>query len=197
MINYVKCSNSKISIWIKNMDYEFGLTLAKLLLSNNYTTNFNVLDGRLKENLQREKLYGGNETTRSERAQIIDQLNTITINGLGIRFIDACNIEYDLKQDILMVLSAIESKKISENDIDIVLTAIRNNGNQLTQNGRVLSEVNKITSILNNPTLGLQNKLKLSLPLIPTILSYETEIELGGEFKLREVWLSFLGKIKK
>lgn len=179
------------------MDYEFGLTLAKLLLSNNYTTNFNVLDGRLKENLQREKLYGGNETTRSERAQIIDQLNTITINGLGIRFIDACNIEYDLKQDILMVLSAIESKKISENDIDIVLTAIRNNGNQLTQNGRVLSEVNKITSILNNPTLGLQNKLKLSLPLIPTILSYETEIELGGEFKLREVWLSFLGKIKK
>ncbi|GEM_PF-3028849 len=43
-----------------------------------------VLQSRLTENIKHTRLYGDNETRRSERAQIVDALNRIAVEALGV-----------------------------------------------------------------------------------------------------------------
>jgi hypothetical protein len=58
------------------MDYEQGLKQLKQHLRNtSWEQEFLVYELRLRDNLYREQLYGSNEQIRSDRAQIIDQLN--------------------------------------------------------------------------------------------------------------------------
>jgi len=178
------------------MNYEIGLDLLKQLLPDMYSSEFNVFEGRLRENLGREKLYGGNEVTRSERAQIIDQLNKLAVDNMGVSFVDICNIKNSNKQDIQIVLSALESQKISDEDIKAIVAAVHEKQKQLIKNKQVFSNDQKVVSLLEDPKLGLKNKLKLSLPIIPTLLSYEGEIELGGAINLKDVWVALIRKIK-
>jgi hypothetical protein len=71
------------------MDYEKGLDAleAQLEQTNRYL-EFTALEGRLRENLQDEHLYGTSETSRSERARIITSLNRLALEVLGLSFND-------------------------------------------------------------------------------------------------------------
>jgi CRISPR-associated Csx14 family protein len=60
------------------MDYERGLEqLKQYLRCTAWEHEFQVYEARLRENLDRERLYGTNEQYRSDRAWIIDQLNRL------------------------------------------------------------------------------------------------------------------------
>src|SRR5450631_2656026 len=58
-------------------DYMRGLQALKNLLPEEAQDDFAVYEARLMENLHRERLFGGNEITRSERAIITDGLNKL------------------------------------------------------------------------------------------------------------------------
>ncbi|OYD99559.1 hypothetical protein [Nostoc sp. 'Peltigera membranacea cyanobiont' 232] len=45
-----------------------------------------------------------------------------------------------------------------------------------------------IIEVLNHPTLDAKHALKVSIPIIPFILSYEGELGLGAGVKIREAW---------
>lgn len=63
----------------------------KLYLQN--TTDYQeflLLGLRLQENLQDERLYGGNEQIRHDRARIIQQLNRLALEHLHASFNDLC-----------------------------------------------------------------------------------------------------------
>jgi len=75
------------------MDYLVGLNELRLGLkeaSPKVTLEFHVLEARLRENLSREGRYGTNENIRSERAEIIEQLNILTTKSLDISFNELC-----------------------------------------------------------------------------------------------------------
>jgi hypothetical protein len=71
------------------MDHERGLDAlrAQLEQTNRYL-EFATLEARLRENLSDERLYGTNETSRSERARIINSLNRLALEVLGLSFND-------------------------------------------------------------------------------------------------------------
>jgi hypothetical protein len=72
------------------MDYELGLQTLGTCLSGDALDEFRVFESRLRENLQRERLYGSTETTRADRAAIVDALNRLAQVHLGTSFNDLC-----------------------------------------------------------------------------------------------------------
>jgi hypothetical protein len=72
------------------MDYERGLTELKDHLQGDARREFNVHEARLRENLDRERRYGSTETTRAERAAILDALNRLALAHLNVSFNDLC-----------------------------------------------------------------------------------------------------------
>jgi hypothetical protein len=75
--------------------YERGLSkLGESLAQSDVETrlSFAVLESRLLTNLQDEHRYGSNETIRSERTRIVEELNRLTITYLGCSFNDLCKV---------------------------------------------------------------------------------------------------------
>jgi len=72
------------------MDYEQGLEQLKpLLRGTGREHDFQIYEARLKENLYREQLHGTTEQIRSDRSQIIAQLNRLA-RQVGTDFNDLC-----------------------------------------------------------------------------------------------------------
>lgn len=72
-----------------DMDYERGLDAlrAQLEQTKRYL-EFTTLEARLYENLHAERLYGPSETSRSDRARIVNSLNRLALDVLGMNFND-------------------------------------------------------------------------------------------------------------
>ena len=72
-----------------DMNYERGLETLRLQVEQtNRYDEFNVLEARLLENLSDDRLYGPSEQSRSGRARVIDQLNRLALDVLGVTFND-------------------------------------------------------------------------------------------------------------
>jgi hypothetical protein len=72
------------------MDHELGIRTLKARLPEDALNDFNVHEARLLENMRRERLYGSTETTRAERAAIVDALNQLAQTRLGMSFNELC-----------------------------------------------------------------------------------------------------------
>ena len=72
------------------MDYELGLRTLKARLPQDKLDEFDVHESKLRDNLDRERLFGGTETTRADRAAILYALNQMAEAHLGISFNDLC-----------------------------------------------------------------------------------------------------------
>jgi hypothetical protein len=46
----------------------------------------------------------------------------------------------------------------------------------------------KVTEIIDTPSLSASHKFKLSIPIIPYLLSYETELGVDSKMKLEQIW---------
>ena len=87
------------------MDYERGLErLKQLLRGTAYEQEFLVHELRLRENLRSERLYGTNEQIRSDRAQIIDQLNRLA-QQVNTNFNDLCQQQSPSKEALIEALA--------------------------------------------------------------------------------------------
>jgi len=71
------------------MEYERGLdALRAQLQGTNWYSYLATLELRLKENQDRESLYGYSQAIKTERAEIIHSLNRLAIEILGLSFTD-------------------------------------------------------------------------------------------------------------
>jgi len=71
------------------VNYERGLEVLRLQVEQtNRYAEFNVLEARLLENLHDDRVYGPGQQSRSDRARVIDQLNRLTLDVLGVTFND-------------------------------------------------------------------------------------------------------------
>jgi hypothetical protein len=75
------------------LDYDRGLQRLRQLLENTSDTRnalpeYFVLEQRLQENLSSERRYGSTESTRIERARVIDSLNRLALQYTGTSFND-------------------------------------------------------------------------------------------------------------
>ena len=72
--------------------YETGLKKLFNLLDreSSYYSNLTVYEQRLKENIDNSRLYGDSEERRTNRSEIIHQLNRIALSILDVSFNDLC-----------------------------------------------------------------------------------------------------------
>jgi len=75
------------------LDYERGLRVLEQYVSTdgeNDWKDFNLFKEQLTNNLTGERRYGSTESTRAERARIVDQLNPLALRLAGLSFTDLC-----------------------------------------------------------------------------------------------------------
>ena len=73
------------------MDFERGLDALKQIAKGApWYGDFTLQEARLRENLAQARRYGDHQTLKAERAQIVEQLNTLALTHLNISFTDLC-----------------------------------------------------------------------------------------------------------
>jgi len=73
------------------MNYERGLSaLKRLAQKTDWYQDFVIHEAALYDNLRDERRYGPSEQTRRDRTRIVDQLNGLALQRLGVSFNDLC-----------------------------------------------------------------------------------------------------------
>lgn len=74
------------------MDLDLGLkTLKELAEGTDWYQEFAVHEASLRENLRDDDRYGPSEQSRRDRARIVDRLNELALEFIGMSFNDLCN----------------------------------------------------------------------------------------------------------
>lgn len=98
------------------------------------------------------------------------------------------------------ILAAIEANQIQEAELKEILIALKKDFSEIEQGARqydqqMIYEIERVSKVLNDPKIDLNNRLKISIPIIPLILSYEGEIALNSGINLRSAWQRLRKKI--
>ncbi len=103
-----------------------------------------------------------------------------------------------LKKDELLrvgsMMGAVETGRMPEKEIVETLEAIKDAMERIGKQ-KMPDEVSNAAKMMDDPKLDSAHKLKVSIPIIPTILSYETQLEVKGGLNLRKIWDGFWAKV--
>lgn len=89
---------------------------------------------------------------------------------------------------ISSVLEALEADKISAFETQQLLEETQQMLAVLNQCNIVLPGQQEVTKAIKAPELDAKHKLKITIPIIPLILDYEGEVELGTRINLKAAW---------
>ena len=86
-------------------------------------------------------------------------------------------------------LEAVDSDQASEEEVQLMLSETRQLLKEVKERNLALPTGNEaVVEMINAPTIDAKHALKISLPIIPFILTYEGELGLGTGIKLKETW---------
>jgi chromosome segregation ATPase len=123
----------------------------------------------------------------------IEQMN-LKINALGKIAITGLE---RLDQNQRSIQKALEANRISDSEIQELLTSIQQTLVLEEKKGLALPpDKKKFAEFLDDSSLDAKQKLILTLPIIPSLIAYETELELGAHFNLKASWERFRKKIQ-
>ena len=92
------------------------------------------------------------------------------------------------------ILDGIEANRVPESELQETLIAVLQALSEIKRNeagyydSRLVSEAAKLSEVVDDPKLDVNHKLKVSIPIIPLILKYETEVGLKSELNLKNAW---------
>lgn len=89
------------------------------------------------------------------------------------------------------LLDALESSQVSELEAREILTILERHIPALPATQA------DIANIIKDPALDAKHKLKVSIPIIPFILDYEGELEIGTGFNINTAWQKVKSKLIK
>ncbi len=100
------------------------------------------------------------------------------------------------------VLDAIKAGQVPEDELREVLTSVQQELAEIKQRGNELPDstlnsiAERLAEVIEEPKLDVNHKLKLSIPIIPLLLSYEWEVGLKRETHLKNVWKNILAIVR-
>lgn len=98
---------------------------------------------------------------------------------------------------ISTVLDALEADQVSEREMHNILQSIHLSLTTLQQRGIALPAYQKtLAEVIDAPELDTKHRLKVSLPIIPFLLDYEGELELGTGIELKTAWQALLARFR-
>lgn len=93
-------------------------------------------------------------------------------------------------------LETIDTKYLNDDESKIILTEAKQLLTELKSRNLSLPVSDEAMSeIINYPTVDTKHSLKLTIPIIPFILSYEGELGAGAGIKLRETWHNWKSRL--
>jgi len=100
------------------------------------------------------------------------------------------------------ILGEIETHRVPENELQETLNALQQALLEIRQteiglyDSQMMSEAKSLSEVVDDPKLDVTHKLKVSIPLIPLILSYETEVELKSGLNLKAAWQRLKARVR-
>lgn len=107
--------------------------------------------------------------------------------------IDAVAQQLDRNQLVLIqnLLDALEANQVSEQQMQQMLVVLEERIPALPPSQTAIAE------IIKAPELDARHKLKVTLPLVPFLVDYEGELELGSGFNIKSAWEQLLTKLRR
>ncbi|NJL63875.1 MAG: hypothetical protein HC903_21135 [Methylacidiphilales bacterium] len=89
------------------------------------------------------------------------------------------------------LLDALETNQVSEQQMQQMLAVLEERVPALPPSQAAVAE------IIKAPELDARHKLKVTLPLVPFLVDYEGELELGSGFNIKSAWEQLLTKLRR
>ena len=105
-------------------------------------------------------------------------------------------------ETVQSILDEIETHRVPENELQETLNTIQQALLEIRQEERglydsqLVSEAKNLSKVVDDPKLDVNHKLKISVPIIPLILSYETEVELKSGLNLKAAWQGLKARVR-
>ena len=99
------------------------------------------------------------------------------------------------------ILDALETRTFPADELGrhlaVIQMALAQISIRATQIGdrQLVESARQVTEIASAPGLDIKHKLKVTIPIVPVLLSYEGEFELGSRLNLEEAWRALRGWI--
>lgn len=90
-----------------------------------------------------------------------------------------------------ILLNALETNQLSEPAMEQMLAVLAERLPELPPSQA------QVVEIIKDPELDTRHKLKVTLPLIPFLVDYEGELELGSGFNIKAAWEGLIAKLRK
>lgn len=88
------------------------------------------------------------------------------------------------------LLDALEANQLSEPEMQQMLAVLEDRIPSLPPSQAAVAE------IIKAPELDAKHKLKVTLPIVPFLIDYEGELELGSGFNIKSAWERLLAKLR-
>lgn len=89
------------------------------------------------------------------------------------------------------LLDAVENNQVSEPQMQQMLAVLEERIPSLPPSQAAAVE------IIKDPELDAKHKLKVTLPIIPMLVEYEGELELGSGFNIKSAWEQLIAKLRR
>jgi len=107
-----------------------------------------------------------------------------------------------IRETIKLVLDAVEAKHVPESELQGTLDAMQQTLSEIQQQNVALHEnlkldVKSLRKVIDDPKREVADKLKLTIPIIPQILSYERVVELKSGMNLCAAWRALVNSARR
>ena len=105
-------------------------------------------------------------------------------------------------ETVQSILDEIETHRVPENELQETLNSLQQALLEIRQKERglydsqLVSGAKNLSEVVDDPKLDVNHKLKVSVPIIPLILSYETEVELKSGLNLKAAWQGLKARVR-
>ncbi|BAY95741.1 MULTISPECIES: hypothetical protein [unclassified Tolypothrix] len=134
-------------------------------------------------------LLSGQIAIYKKQLQILDRYNASEKTIIG-------SITKELNQTQLVLtenlLQALDNNMVSEAEMQQMLAVLDERLPSLPPSQAAIAE-----KIIKDPELDAKHKLKITLPIIPLLVEYEGELELGSGFNIKSAWQQLVTKLRR
>ncbi|MEH2166793.1 MAG: hypothetical protein V7K41_09000 [Nostoc sp.] len=89
------------------------------------------------------------------------------------------------------LLQALDNNMVSEPEMQQMLAVLEERLPSLPPSQAAIAK------IIKDPEMNARHKLKVTLPIIPMLVEYEGELELGSEFNIKSAWQQLVTKLRR
>jgi hypothetical protein len=152
---------------------------------------------KLREEADIDQIYKVNKIA-VELHEMNDQINAL--GNLVLRSHTALSKQLNQNQlaTVQTIMDALEANRIAEVDLEDLLKNVQITLETAKSKGLSISSAQEeIERVIDDPSIDAKHKIKVSIPIIPLLIDYEAELELGTGFNLKMLWEQWKNRFRK